>query len=245
MEAMARELGAVADLQTAEVLMESKNCTIGFDTTTQEGAHINSVHITTETKASSVAVDELPGGTAHDYHEHITQSIDNLASVYSSIHGKDYEESRKKLIDNISNTMTDRCVANHATVTLLNETWGKQLTELNCHLHPLDTIAKDVGAALKRIEKEHGLDKEGRCFGSDSLAGNIILAVNKLRYKDGPGDPKGFKAFLDSNGLPRGLLPRYRGNRLHVLFKIAGNYIFKVNVFYSDFKIAMFTFLFF
>ena len=41
---------------------------------------MNSVHITTETTAYySVPVDELPGATAYDYHEHITQSVDNLA----------------------------------------------------------------------------------------------------------------------------------------------------------------------
>ena len=247
-EAMARELGSVADLQAAEVLMKNKHCTctLGFDATTQEGAHVNSVHITTKTAAYSVAVDELPGGTAQDYHEHITQSLDNLASVYSSFLGEDFKESCDKLITNISNTITDRCVANHAIVTLLNKTWGKKLTELNCHLHPLDTIAKDVGKELKQVEKECGLDKDGKLYGVESLAERIVLVVNKLRYKDGPGYPKGFKAFLESNGLPRGLLPRNRGNRLHVLIKIAGNNIIIFSQYlYQGFKIAIFRFHFF
>ena len=36
------------------------------------------------------------------------------------------------------------------------------------------------------------------------------------------GDPKGFVTFLDEHGLPRGLIPRYRGNRLHILFHTCG-----------------------
>jgi hypothetical protein len=40
-----------------------------------------------------------------------------------------------------------------------------------------------------------------------------------LRYKDEKGDPRGFTTFLRQQNLPLGLLPRYRGNRLHVLFE--------------------------
>ena len=51
---------------------------------------MNSVHITTQTTAYySVAVGDLPGDTNHDYHEHISQSVANMASVYSSFHWED------------------------------------------------------------------------------------------------------------------------------------------------------------
>lgn len=42
-------------------------------------------------------------------------------------------------------------------------------------------------------------DKEsrGKVFGKDCIVGNIVLQMNKLRYKKGKGDPKGFVAFLD------------------------------------------------
>ena len=49
--------------------------------------------------------------------------------------------------------------------------------------------------------------------------------MNKLRYKNGKGDPRGFVAFLDDRNIPRGVLPRYRGNRLHILFHIGGKLI--------------------
>ena len=46
-----------------------------------------------------------------------------------------------------------------------------------------------------------------------------------LRFKDCKGDLRGFKAFLEVKNLPRLLIPHYRGNRLHILFKICGIFI--------------------
>ncbi|KAK6186856.1 hypothetical protein SNE40_006122 [Patella caerulea] len=68
---MARELGVIAELQAAETLHDNKNVTIGFDATTQEGTHVNSIHFTTEKECVAGAVDELAGGTAEDYANHV------------------------------------------------------------------------------------------------------------------------------------------------------------------------------
>ena len=65
-EAMVHELGAISELQTAEVLISNENSTLGFDATTQEGVHVNSIHFTTLSDCMAAAVDELPGGTAED-----------------------------------------------------------------------------------------------------------------------------------------------------------------------------------
>ena len=48
--------------------------------------------------------------------------------------------------------------------------------------------------------------------------------MNKLRFKDGKRDLRGFKAFLESEHLPRGFISRYIGNHLHMLFGICGKY---------------------
>lgn len=80
-EAMARELGIIADLQTAEKVLANQNCTLGLEATTQEGHHVNSIHVTTETSCLAMAVDELPGGTGEDYHTHTCESIENLAKL--------------------------------------------------------------------------------------------------------------------------------------------------------------------
>ena len=48
--------------------------------------------------------------------------------------------------------------------------------------------------------------------------------MNKLRFKDGTGSPADVLTALDHNGLPRGLITRYRGNRLNVIFRLAWVY---------------------
>ncbi|KAK6174994.1 hypothetical protein SNE40_013537 [Patella caerulea] len=127
--------------------------------------------------------------------------------------------------------MNDRVVVNHATIVKVNETWDKTLNELNCHLHPLDTGASCCRAALKSCETT-----KGELYGKECMAANIVVQMNKLRYKDGKGDPKGFKTFLDDHKLPRGILPRYRGNRLHILFHICGK-LFEHHKLFLDFLI--------
>uniref|UniRef100_A0A2C9JTC5 Uncharacterized protein n=1 Tax=Biomphalaria glabrata TaxID=6526 RepID=A0A2C9JTC5_BIOGL len=212
-----RELGVISDLQAAEVVMATPGLTLGFDATTQEGVHVNSVHLTTKSNTLVIALDDLSGGTAEDYGNHICQAIQNLAGVYSNFHKTDLHECRDKIIQNISNTMSDRAPVNHATVMRLSELWDKSLTELNCHVHPLDSIAKGCTEALKTLQTE-----QGKLFGSDCLAGNIVLQLTKMRYKMGTGNPKAFVSFLVKEKLKKGLIPRYRGNRFHVLFHTSG-----------------------
>ncbi len=99
---MPRELGVFAQLQISSEILTHPNCTIAFCATTQEGVHINAALITTEKSAFVVAIDQLPGGTAEDYANHISDSIDDLASVYKANHPKaQYQETRKQLINNI------------------------------------------------------------------------------------------------------------------------------------------------
>ena len=59
-ENMVVELGLLSDLQIAEVLYTTDNITIGIDATTQEGCHVNEIHMTTENWCLVVALDELP-----------------------------------------------------------------------------------------------------------------------------------------------------------------------------------------
>ena len=164
-EMMARELGAISDIQVAKVLMHQDNLTLGFDATTQEGVHINSIHATTKSMCHVIAIDELPGGTGDDYQLHICESIDRLADVYATFYDDDYQACRSKIISNISNTMTDRVVVNHAAITRVCEVWGKNLNELNCHLHPLDTVATATKASLTPCEPE-----KGQLFGKDCIS---------------------------------------------------------------------------
>ncbi len=96
---------------------------MGFDATTQEGAHVNSINLTTETEFDAIAIDELLGDTADDCHEHITSSIDNLADVYADFDQEEF--CRSQIIENISNSMSDCATVNQATIKKVNATWNK------------------------------------------------------------------------------------------------------------------------
>ncbi|KAK2168746.1 hypothetical protein LSH36_14g00031 [Paralvinella palmiformis] len=61
-EAMVRELREIGDRQTAEAILDNWDCTLGFDATTQEGIHLNSIHITTQGDCYVIAADKLAGG---------------------------------------------------------------------------------------------------------------------------------------------------------------------------------------
>jgi len=230
-EMMARELGAISEFQTAATILKSDNVTIGFDATTQEGTHVNSVHFTTEKECCVAAVDELPGGTAADYAEHVMDTVDRLCESYSYFMDTDLQQTRKEIVGRINNSMTDRCAANHAALRIVCSAWRKPLNELNCHLHPLDSFASATRAALKKLEQS-----EGEADDNDCTAANLILQINKLRYKDGKGDPRGFISFLNRHNLPRCILPRYRGNRLHVLYAISAVLIEHYDLFVDFFK---------
>ena len=160
-ENMVLEMGVISGLQTAETIHDVEDVTMGFDATTQEGVHVNSVHVTLKVSPGCmvIALDRLPGGTAQDYHDHVVSYIDHLADVYQSFHGGQFQECRQRVIDHVANSMTDRAAANHAAIRLINESWGKTLNELNCHLHPLDTIASSCRSALNKSEKNRGVDK--------------------------------------------------------------------------------------
>ena len=213
-EMMARELDVIASVQTAEATLTNEHVTLGFDATTQEGVHINSIHVTTRTDCYVIAVDELPGGTALDYSSH------NLSRIYGSFTATSQQQCRLKLISNISNCMMDRVAVNHAAIVVVNEAWDKTVTELNCYLHPLDTIASAARASLKPLE-----DAKGKLFGNDCMAGNLVLQLNKLRYKDGKGYPRVVSRPWMRSTCHVVLCRATGGYRLHILFHICGRYI--------------------
>ena len=62
-----RELRAVAELQTAEMLMTTEKVTMGFDATVQEHIHLNSIYFKIKQRCFVVAIDELPEGLRSSY----------------------------------------------------------------------------------------------------------------------------------------------------------------------------------
>ncbi|GFR93746.1 hypothetical protein ElyMa_004385600 [Elysia marginata] len=218
---MAYELGVMSTLQLADFMMGSKNLCLSWDATSLEGAHINELHVTANDKKCLILdVRHLAGGKTADYVSHIISALAEAAATYARFKGIDQDEVFKALKSSISATLTDRAAVNACVTRQLKDELEAEIVQLNCNVHPLDSIARDVRKALGDLDKSHGVKSE--CFGNDCVAANVINAVSVLRFKDGVGDPLGFKNFLRQNDLPLGTFVRYVGNRLHILFHLAG-----------------------
>lgn len=81
---MIGELGFFSDVKTFLAVQSAENCTLVFDSTTQDGKHVNCVVLTTPSSSHLVSLERLPGGTAMDYKQHICDCINNLAKVCST-----------------------------------------------------------------------------------------------------------------------------------------------------------------
>ena len=103
---------------------------------------------------------------------------------------------------NIFNFRTDKCKAKGAALRIISSEWNRPINELNCYLHPLHNIASCVRSALKKCETE-----KGKVYGTDCIAANLIVAINKLRCKDGKGNPVGLLYFLNKASFHVGCCP--------------------------------------
>ena len=76
--------------------------------------------------------------------------------------------------------------------------------------------------------KEYDTEKETRSdtFGREGCAVNCVYLMTEMRYKQGKGDPVGFKQFMRQENIKPDTIVRYVGNRLHVLFHLAGIFFF-------------------
>ena len=232
---MIGELGFLSDHQTAEAVIASNDATLIFDATTQDGKHVNCILLSTDESCHLVSIQQLAGGTAEDYCNHICDAISSIAKMYSSDSTKNitHEKCMSEITSKIKGCLTDRAPVNHATISLLEKAWSKEFIELNCNLHPLERITAETRTKIATLE-----DTQARNLiqGRECLAWKTILMMNKLRYSDKRGCIKEFKNFLVHNELKKTLIPRVRGNRLNIMFHISFIYFLHFNDFENFLK---------
>ena len=124
-ERMQLEVVVISDLQVAEFMLDTPNLTIAFDATTQAGVHVNAINIHNSNNEYVVALDELAGGRSEDYGNHLVSTVKLLAKFYSSWKDLNFCEVRKKMIDNITNTLTDRYAVNKSSIQEVEKSWSK------------------------------------------------------------------------------------------------------------------------
>ena len=103
--------------------------------------------------------------------------------------------------------MNDRVAVNHATVTKVNESRGKTFNELNCHLHPLDTIASSCRSALKSVETTKGQYMVVTALQPSLHCSQHCSASQQTTVQRWQRGSQRIQNILDDNGLPLGVLP--------------------------------------
>ena len=148
----------------------------------------------------------------------LQDSIRDLAANYAEFVKQPVEQVLDSMSKHITASISDRVAVNKCVATKLaaDGVIHEDSIHLNCNVHPLDSVSSKARAACKA----QGL--VGVSFGKDCAAANLLHNLSKMRHKQGTGDPVGFKAFLRKKQIPLGEFPRYVGNRMHVVFHLAG-----------------------
>ena len=98
------------------------------------------------------------------------------------------------------------------------------LLELKYNVHPLDGTSNKIRrtCTLKVYDTDNGM--QSCTFGSDCAGANVTYRLTKMQFKQGTEDSNGFKHFLCCENIKPGTVIQYVGNRLNVLFYLAGNF---------------------
>jgi len=191
--------------------------------------HVNEVHVNTDIGHYVLDVVSLPGAKATDYVSHIICALENAVSCYCTLN-PDFDQSQilSEVKMKITSTMSDRAAVNHCVVKDLEKYVGHELLELNCNIHPLDSLAIAFRKLTKAFELENKVTSN--LPGNESVLIKVIQAISKMKYKVSSGEPKQLKAFLISKTVDINLLERYVGNRFHVIFSLCGNIYYLLEV---------------
>ena len=217
---MVHELGVLSDIQAGQALFDSTNTTLAWDATSIDGTHVNEVHIHTHSQMLYLQVGHLPGGRTEDYLQHITDTLGGIAKTFADFSGNTTEDVLFSFYNGITCCLSDRAAVNNCVSSELSLLMSKELIYLNCNVHPLDGLASCTRKAL--LSRDKALNINSTVYGKDCRAANFIYAVSKLRHNPSSGDPQGLKIFLTRSNIHTGIIPRYVGNRLHILFHSAG-----------------------
>ena len=91
--------------------------------------------------------------------------------------------TKSTIVNNLKNTLCDRVAVNHCVVQSLQDKLEIELLELKCNIHSLDGIAKNSSNVLRTYDNDNSITSD--TFGRECCAVNFIIAMNKMRFKQG------------------------------------------------------------
>lgn len=216
--------------QAVEAILDSDYVNIAWDATTIKTDHINEIHVNTDSGSYMLDYKALGRYDNVGYSEHILSVLKQCAECYSnskkSANGQIPDEYKVEVLlsrihGKITSTLSDRAAVNKKVSAKLSEALGRNLLDLNCNIHPLDSLSIAYRGLAKSFEKDEGCTSA--LSGQTSILERLILIISKIKYKEGSGDPCAFRAYLEIHNIDKNLIPRYIGNRFHVLFAMCAN----------------------
>lgn len=133
-----------------ELLHDEKDTTLKYDGTTKQHCHYGDLQIATEDKTFLVGMREMSSGTASAYAETVINSTKNIGD---------------HLLNNVTNTMTDRVVTNKAANRKIkaarDDLESHGIISIVRYMHPLDSIEKKAMQTVNTWEEKVGA-KEGK-----------------------------------------------------------------------------------
>lgn len=222
---MTNEMRVLSMVQAADAVLKSQYVNLGWDATSIDAKHVNEVHVNTDSGSFLLDVGVLAGGTAADYMGHIQHAIEETVRAYCEVVPlREFDDVLADIKTRVTSAISDRAIVNHSVIKELEKYLGHEIIELNCNVHPLDSLSAAFRKLSKLFEQEHGI--QATPYYSDSILVRVVLNVSKMRFKQGKGDPNGMRAFFELKNIDRQLIVRYIGNRFHVLFQLCESIYF-------------------
>ena len=227
---MIAEMKVLSMCKAVDAMLKSDYVNIAWDATTIKTDHINEIHVNTDSGSYMLDYKALGRYDNVGYVDHIVSVLRECAEVYSNSKKLDNgdipeEFSADKIYDDIrgriTSTLSDRAAVNKKVHAKLCEVLGRDLLDLSCNVHPLDSLSIAYRKITKTFEKEENCTSA--LYGQQSILERLILIINKIKYKESSGDPSAFRAYLDMHSLDKNLIIRYVGNRFHVIFQMCAN----------------------
>lgn len=153
------EMRELSKLQLGDVLKCATERTLEYDGTRKKRPQYGEVQIAMTDNTFTVGIKEMGRGDADSYVEAITASIDSISETCRQ------PQLRKDILENVSNTMTDR----HAVNKCVNRKLGDKIEneEINnfyCAMQPLDTFAKTADKTIRYWEEKRSLSTTTMSF---------------------------------------------------------------------------------
>ena len=253
-ELMLVEAKALAQIQSAEAILSSENCTLHTDGTKRGGKEFGGLQIGTEKGQFSLGLTEIARGDTNSFMKMLR---DVFTDVSKLVDKENVDSKVAEIVSKIKNMMTDRHIVNDSIKNSL-ESWKNEclpliiqnfnefpdavkakLIEINhfkCNLHVLVNLATQAETALKEWEKSVTMSDEmdpnpHTCMSfstPDFIRATTKLCVPGADQKSGYGLL--FKSYLDSLDDPVELqLSTFHGHRINILFSMAASVYFHIN----------------